>query len=330
MWLTGETHYFDDLRPRFRDPASTRLEGAQLQECEQFFAALSERHPRRAVDLDALRREARRIGGGVDAYLEAFCRLQARRRGREIWGEKTPRHVFRLGDMLAAYPQARIICNVRDPRAVVASHRDFWRRALREPNGRRRARLRRDYLRSKQQYNLILTTLLWNATVAAAYEARQRFGDDVVYLQRYEELVAEPERATRGLAEWLGLDYQDSMLGVNVVRSSAAGIDGRPGISTEPVGRWRAKLSPAEVAVIQAITGRTLRELGYDPLEVRASPHRVALVLLELPIDAVQALFANRHRLARTPEFVRRRISPLLAGRPLAAHEPPDARSGSP
>ena len=328
VWLTGETQYFDDLRPRFRDPASGLLQGSELEECERFFAGLNERYPRRAVRLARLRAEARRIGGGVDAYFEAFCRLQARRRGREIWGEKTPRHVFRIADMLKAFPQARIICLLRDPRAVVASHRDFWRLALREPDLRRRARVRSDYLRSKQQYNLVLTSLLWNSTVDAAYDARRRFGDGAVFIQRYEALVAEPERAARGLATWLGLDFQDSMLGVNVVRSSAGGIDGRPGISTEPVERWRATLSPEEIAVVQAITGRALRELGYERSEVSPAPHRVAQVLLALPIDAMQALVANRHRLARTPEFVRRRISPLVARRPLAVDETPSSRSG--
>jgi hypothetical protein len=326
VWLMGETYYFDDLRPRFGDPSSC-LQGSELRECEEFLARLNERYPRLAVRLDAVRRDARRIGGGADAYFEAFCRRKARRRGREIWGEKTPRHVFRIADMLAAYPQARIVCTVRDPRAVVASQRDFWQRALRERNRKRRARLRREYMRSKQQYNLILTTLLWNATVDATYEARRRFGGDVVFIQRYEELVAEPERAARGLAEWIGLDFQDSMLGVNVVRSSSAAIDGRPGISTEPVERWRATLSPEEVAVIQAIAGRTLSELGYERHEVRTSAHRVALILLALPLDVLQALLANRHRLARTPEFMRRRITPLLARRPLAVDGPPKARS---
>ena len=35
-----------------------------------------------------------------DGYFEAFCRVLARRNGAEIWGEKTPRHIFRLQEIL--------------------------------------------------------------------------------------------------------------------------------------------------------------------------------------------------------------------------------------
>ena len=67
------------------------------------------------LDRDELRALAQELGGTGDAYFEALCRLRAKRHGRERWGEKTPRHVYRIDDLLTAFPEAKVVCLVRDP-----------------------------------------------------------------------------------------------------------------------------------------------------------------------------------------------------------------------
>ena len=322
VWLTGETRYFEDLRPTLRTNGSRQLSPLERGRCERFFARISARRRTNAHEPEAVRREADRLGGSADAYFEAFCRLRAHRRGAEIWGEKTPSHVFRIADMLAAYPAARFICLVRDPRAVVASTRDAWRR----PSFRRRRtrkRMKENYARAKRQYNIVLSALLWNATVRAAYDARATFGAAAVFIQPYEELVTTPETAVRRLAAWLGIDYQASMLSdLKVVASSYASVAGKAGISTEPLTRWSSVLTAEEIAVVQLVTRRYMRALGYERQETSPSPLRLAAVLGAIPVAVLRALAANRDRAGRSFEFARRRLSPLLVRRGL-----PDARA---
>ncbi|HYX76361.1 MAG TPA: sulfotransferase [Gaiellaceae bacterium] len=135
LWIAAETHYFDDLRPRL--PAG-RLEGEARERCERWFLALSHRAfgqegdpERSSVDPAELRTLAGELGGSGDAYFEAACRLRARQHGRERWGEKTPRHVYRIDDLLTAFPEAKVVCLVRDPRAVAASYKDWHGAAAR-------------------------------------------------------------------------------------------------------------------------------------------------------------------------------------------------------
>jgi len=130
LWISGETHYFDDLRTRL-DPHAALLDG-EAERCENYFRALEHRpygqegQPDAGdLNLEELRAEAHALGGHADAYFEGFCRLRARRNDKRRWGEKTPRHVFRIGEILDAFPSAKIICLVRDPRAVAASYRDW-------------------------------------------------------------------------------------------------------------------------------------------------------------------------------------------------------------
>ena len=128
LWITRETHYFDDLRVRFRGRERGPLSADEKRRCEAYFLArghlaygAAATPELSSIDREDLACEAERLGSGPDAYFEAFCRLRARANGKTGWGEKTPRHAFRIREMVTAFPLARIVCLIRDPRAVVAS-----------------------------------------------------------------------------------------------------------------------------------------------------------------------------------------------------------------
>ena len=56
---------------------------------------------------------------------------------------------------------------------------------------------------------------MWRSAMQAALEAVRRFGSERVRLQPYETLVAgSGRRDCASSAAWLGVDYEDAMLGV--------------------------------------------------------------------------------------------------------------------
>lgn len=63
----------------------------------------------------------------VELYL-AFMFHEATRAGRWRPCEQTPHYLFSSREILRAYPDARIINMIRDPRDVVLSQRSKWRR----------------------------------------------------------------------------------------------------------------------------------------------------------------------------------------------------------
>ena len=314
IWLTGETHYFDDLRPRMKGREESPLRPADATTCEDYFLAIARGRYASSADSresalgrEDLRRRAAEIGVGADSYFEAFCRLRASMAGKARWGEKTPRHVFRIDDILSRYPAAKVIALIRDPRAVVVSYRDFHARPL--DNAEREALLAEDKQRAKKSYHVLLATLLWRAATRASLYALRRHGPERVYLQRYEDLVAAPEEALRGLAGWVGVDYEEAMLDVNVVGSSHRIDREEAGISTEPVDRWRKKLKASEVAVVESCAGTLMDELGYERQSAGGWTFRhVALAWLTVPLAFLRAAFANRKRLGNTFGYVVRRL----------------------
>ena len=321
LWVSAETHYFDDLRPRLAGGGSQPLEGADRDLCEEYFLALSHRAFGQAgdpaesrVDRENLRSLAQELGGTGDAYFEALCVLRARLRSRPRWGEKTPRHVYRIDELLEAFPDGKVVCLVRDPRAVVASYRD-WHGAAERRGVTESEELAADRRRSRRSYNPVLMSLLWRGVVQASYQALRRHGAERVRIQRFERLAERPEDEVRELCGWLGLAYEPGLLEIPVVNSSYATTG--EGVSTEPLDRWRERLSDSEVGVVQACCGRLMDELGYEREPVRASPVRLAWAFGTAPLAAARAAAVNRARLGRATQYLRRRGGAALSRRPL-------------
>ena len=312
VWVVRETHYFDDLRPKLAHRGAAPLEDGEREKVERYFLALG--HRAYGAEADAsqssvseieLRERAQALGDGGDAYFEAFCRIRGEQNGKVVWGEKTPRHAFRIAEMLDAYPEARIVCLIRDPRAVVASYRDWTRRPALDPS--QGGPWAADRTRARRSYNIVVASLLAKAALRAAMRARSRFGADRVRLLVYEDLVREPEPSYAELMEWLGLPYDPAMLDVPLVQSSYAQA-GEAGISTEPLERWRKKLSPAEVRVIESCCGDVMQELGYALERPSCSPLAVPLAWLSTIPAGLRVAAVNRRRLGRAGRYVGARL----------------------
>jgi hypothetical protein len=310
LLIVRETHYFDDLRPRLGEGARHPLGNEDRERCERYFQRLGEgpygQSPGSApsvIQLEALRRDADRLGGSGDAYFEAFCKGRAATEGKVRWGEKTPRHIFRIPDLMSVFPDARVICLVRDPRAVAASYRN-WKRN--EPSEQELATSAADRRRIQRSYNAVLHALLWRSSMAAAVRAHDTYGDASVRLQPYEQLVSEPDDSLRGLAEWLGLEYDPAMLDIPIVHSSY-GLKGE-GTSTAPIDRWQQKLPAAEIAVIQRCCGGFMAAFGYELVETNVRTMSLVRTWLSGPAAFLRAVTANHNRIAHLPDYLARRI----------------------
>lgn len=312
--LAGETHYFDDLRLRFKGQKISQMDAGDRDICADYFRAISERPYGKGGDpgdsrfsRDDLLGDAAEIGDTTDSIFEAYCKRLASEKGAHTWGEKTPRHVFRIDDIFDLYPDAKVVCMVRDPRAVVASYRD-WNIGPKDKHVNDLA----DMDRVKKSYNIVLATLMWRAAANAAILANKKHGPDRVRIVRYEDVIATPETTTRDVVRWLGIDYSSDLLSVPLHNSSTMGTDHSAGISTAPQNRWRKVLSEREIGIIQKVAEPGLTGAGFELLDVKAGPVTMALAYAGLPFSVVRAARANRGRVSSLPRYAMRRIRAVM------------------
>lgn len=319
--LASETHYFDDLRRKIADPE--HLTDGDRDLCVDYFGALTHRpygHSGVAdlgwLDDATFRERAAERGGTADAHLQAFCEMSAGREGAAVWGEKTPRHVFRIDDILESFPNARVIAMVRDPRAVVASYKR-WRNQgglPGEDDVDHESKLADEEERARRSYHPLLLAMLWRGQAKAALAGRQRHGTDRVWVQRYEDLVGSPESSVEALVAWLGLEFSPAMLDVPMLNSSFSKYRTGQGISTEALARWIEVLDDPEVAIVQRACASPMTAFDYEPRSLQGTVGGEARLVAEFPGAALRAARANSERSGGLPTYVARRLRAMVGG----------------
>jgi Sulfotransferase family len=197
-------------------------------------------------DVDAIVRD---LGGACASPWELFGGIVRGLAGpAAIYGEKTPEHVRCWEALTRRSPSLRLICVVREPRAVVASN-------LEVPFAPRSV----PWLAQR-----------WRTDQSIVRAARDGLGSDRCLVLRYEDVVVDPDAAVATMAGFLGTSVD--------TRPTPAGSMLHPEwewwkerasqpITTDRIDAWRQALSPRDAELVVSICRRTMGTFGY-PAEV--------------------------------------------------------------
>jgi hypothetical protein len=218
--------------------------------------------------------------------------------------------------MLTRNPSGKAVFMLRDPRAVVASYRDWKNQGgfdfEKDPG--HEAKLAADHERARRSYHPVAIALLWVAAARAAQQAQARFGSDRVRLQRYEVLCDQPEQELGAIFDWLGIERPNNMTQVPVRNSSYEKYADTGGFVRDAMHRWMKTMTPAEIAVVERCCGRLLAATGYQSAGPKPAP------LATLPYYAsalpaiVRAAAVNAKRSGNLVKYILRRAR-LVLGR---------------
>lgn len=157
---------------------------------------------------------------------------------------------------LAHFPTARIVHMLRDPRAVIASHKAGLPQKAFFP-----------YKRFFQHVDIANDGM----------EACETYQDcDRVLFVRYEDLVTDIEQVMRRVAGFLQIDFDETLLQPTILRQPWASNTSFLGERTEAnhvyagnVDKFRKKLNELELQYIESVCNDAMRRRGY----VVAPPH---------------------------------------------------------
>ncbi|WP_367180533.1 sulfotransferase [uncultured Jannaschia sp.] len=306
--VTPETHFMK----------RADREGAQSREAPEDFDAfwrdLVAWSRFREIDVDPAQVLARIKAQGRRDFRTVFAAMleaYGETTGKPRVGEKTPGHYRYLDRIFAWFPDTRVLVLRRDPRDVVASHLNApWVTDQMGP-----PQLCAPIVRRLRTYHVAERALLWrqaNGEILADAESDPR-----LHVVIYEALVDRPEKELRRICAFLGESYEPDMLAprenstisttdtIRVQWGDWAGTHrtrAAASVSAGSVGRWRERLSPDEVGLIESICGPAMARQGYRP-EMPRSPRRFfgqALLHVGLAEDQVRQLIARgKAQLAR-------------------------------
>ena len=118
-----------------------------------------------------------------------------------------------------------------------------------------------------QTDSLVATALYWEWMIHRGRTAGRKFGADYIEI-RYEDLITKPQETLGKLGGFIDhdLDY-DQIQRAGLGRLSETNSSFREEGAKEklnPLGRWKERLTPTDVAAIEATVGDCLEENGYE------------------------------------------------------------------
>lgn len=188
---------------------------------------------------------------------------------KEVWtGEFS-------GHLLAAFPGSRVVCMVRDPRAVCASKNV-----------------------KAEKYPWLFLGRQWRKLAALAWLARRAVPERVMVL-RYEDLVAAPEATARSICAFLGIGFAPEILDATRFRDDAGArweqnssyFERLQAFNPRSVAKWQEVLREDEVRCVESLCWPEMTLFGY-PCE-RFDPARTDPGLVfAAPVVAPESLAA--------------------------------------
>lgn len=228
------------------------------------------------LDPDRLRREFLAGPATYGRLFDLLERQHADRLGRPRWGDKSLHTEQWTGPILDAYPGARILHMIRDPRDRYASSRTRW--AIRRGG-------------------IGAGIAEWRASARMAIEHEAKFPDHCRAV-RYEDLASDPATTVRAICAFIDEEYEPAMLRMEgaprlLERGSNSSYGSRePGvIATDSIGRFRTVLSAQDIGFAQHHAGREMAHFGYPVEPVSWSPlARTRYSVATVPFESTRSM----------------------------------------
>ena len=193
--------------------------------------------------------------------------------------EQTPNYIYYISEILNLIPSARFIQMIRDPRDVLLSRKNKWKRYKQKNKQKIPVK---ETLRTWASYHPILNSKLWHSAVKAGNKFIE---DDRVIKINFEALILNPESVIRDLCVFLKIEFCKDMLDVPKSKSPTfRNTVIKNGISNKAVGRWKRMLKPVDIYWCQKINNSLMKASGY-------SVEKISVNMLFLLFSSMSLLF---------------------------------------
>ena len=215
---------------------------------------------------------------------------------------QTPRDVFYINEILENFPEAKIINMMRDPRDILLSQKNKWKRRYLGAS----SIPFREAVRSYFNYHPITISKIWNTSVSAALSKNS---NNIISIQ-FENLVENSEKEIKKLCLFLGILFSEDLLQVpNIGSSINADKSNILGLDNQNTSKWKkGGLMNAEIYICQKMCKNNMRDLNYEFKRFRFFPLFTTVLILTFPVKIFISFLLNLHRIKNFKELIQKRI----------------------
>jgi hypothetical protein len=203
-----------------------------------------------------IKQSDRSLGAIARIFIEEITRFS----GCERACVKFPVDVGHIPELLAWFPDCKVMHITRDPRAMAISKTN-------DPSGtaiKVREHPHFAFIIRKIMLLFAIAKYCWTARLHLRFKKLSNYR-----LFRYEDLLAEPEAVLRELCEFIEVNFTDAMLRPQNGRhehqpSSLTGRQQKAFDATAAI-RWQSIISPIDKWIITFLTKGSMKKLCYNP-----------------------------------------------------------------
>jgi len=200
----------------------------------------------------AFLRSAKTQKDAFESIIVSYCESNNKKRP----GEKSPSHINFVDTLLSWFPEAHVICIVRDGRDVASSLMNVpW-----------------------SHNNIVKHSFDWCVTQSLARRLMEKFPENF-FLLRYEDFVKNPEANVRDICYFIHEDFQPGMLESGTADTIPTWeAEWKSKAASAPIlgnsNKWHQR-SVIERSIMNVIMARSLAIEGYD---VKRQPRMIWLL----------------------------------------------------
>lgn len=176
----------------------------------------------------------------------------------KIWGDKTPGYINYISTINRIYSGAKFVHILRDPRDYCISVNKIWNK------------------------NIYRAAHVWNETITEF--SNKKLSHVNLYTVKYEDLINNPHIVLTEITNWLGVEFEESMLRLDSPSENYGDAKGMLVVKKDNSKKYLTVLNETEIRRIEEITKPSLELMGYKcTYDVKHQPiNRLKLLGLKL------------------------------------------------
>ena len=204
---------------------------------------------------------------------------------------QTPNNIHFLNDINKYFSNALIINMVRDPRDVLLSQKNKWKRRF---LGASKIPLFEAF-RSYANYHPIITSKVLEASLRKTLLLKHNHNFKIFF---FEKFLNHSEETLKDICSFLSIEYTKEMLLVPLVGSSTENdLSNKLFLDKSKIFKWKkGGLNNAEIYLTELILKEYIIKFNYQTIKFKLFPLLLIFYFLTLPVKLLLSLLLNLYR----------------------------------